>query len=87
MGKVNKEDVVRDLIVVWWDGFGQEHQVFDPEARLWEFSKSEAEEQCKKFIKRGAVKVEAWRPAPTPEKVAAYKRTSKGSCEKTYPRS
>ena len=80
----------RDLIVVYWDGFGREHQAAeqkDSETPLqWEFTQEEAETQCQRQIKKGALRAEVWRPGKTPEKVAAFERTRSGACQRTYPR-
>lgn len=83
-----KANTTRDLLVVWWDGFGREHQyaLNTGEETLWVFSEDEAEDHAKKLAKRGALKIEAWRPGETPELVARYERRSDGSANKTHPK-
>ena len=86
----------RDLIVIWWDGFGQERQATDKKSvpgmseneipLQWEFTRDEAVALCKKQIRKGALKAEVWRPGSTPEKIAAFDRSNSGECRQTFPR-
>lgn len=92
MGKpkaVSPEKVEWVNIVVWWDGFNQEHQGTDKggeEPVQWEFTEEEAKTLCRRQIKRGAIRAEVWVPGAEPLKVASYERTASGDCRQNYPR-
>jgi hypothetical protein len=91
MAKAKPRDTgsIKDLIVIWWDGYGKEHRAADKKADSdpfqWEFDQQEAEALCRKQISKGALRAEVWRPVPTPEKTAAFERTRSGTCNKIFP--
>lgn len=79
------EEIVRDCLVVYYDGYGKEHQGFDPDNRLWVFTEAEAVRLSKKKVKEGATKASVWKPQPTPEKLYEFERGRDGHCQQTYP--
>lgn len=90
MAKAKVKETIpgRNCIVMQWNGYNRESQVGykkDNDTPIqWQFSIEEAEIQCRKQIKAGALRAEVWN-SDTKEKLLGFERTHSGSCNQVFP--